>query len=229
MIDLRPFDSLGTAEHGWLSARHHFSFADYLDRARMGLGKLRVWNDDRIKAGTGFPPHPHRDMEIITFVRSGAITHEDNLGNRGRTEAGQVQVMSAGTGIMHAEWNEETVDTEIFQIWILPAVRGVEPRWETRPFPREPGVLEVMAAGTSPTADRPVLFQDAGVLAGTLSEGQTVTHRLDRPNAYLVPAKGAVTVNGLRLDARAGAAITGEERLEIVAESDAELVLVETA
>ena len=120
MIERRPFQSLGAANHGWLDAKHHFSFADYHDPARMGWGALRVWNDDAIAAGTGFPPHPHADMEIITYVREGAITHQDSLGNKGRTEAGDVQVMSAGTGIRHSEYNQEAVATKIFQIWIIP-------------------------------------------------------------------------------------------------------------
>ena len=107
MIEVRPFAALGHANHGWLDATHHFSFAAYHDPARMGWGRIRVWNDDVIAPKSGFPPHPHRDMEIITFVRSGAITHQDSLGNRGRTGAGDVQVMSAGTGITHAEYNLE--------------------------------------------------------------------------------------------------------------------------
>ena len=102
-IERRPFETLGHADHGWLNARHHFSFADYHDPDRMGWGAIRVWNDDEIAANTGFPPHPHRDMEIVTYVRKGAITHQDSLGNKGRTEAGDVQVMSAGTGIRHSE------------------------------------------------------------------------------------------------------------------------------
>lgn len=120
MIELRPFDSLGGANHGWLDAKHHFSFADYHDPARVNWGNLRVWNDDTIAPQTGFPPHSHRDMEIITYVREGAITHEDSLGNKGRTEAGDVQVMSAGTGVRHSEYNREDVTTKIFQIWIIP-------------------------------------------------------------------------------------------------------------
>ena len=137
MIDHRPFGTLGAANHGWLDARHHFSFAGYHDPERTQWGSLRVWNDDTIAPKSGFPPHPHRDMEIITYVRKGAITHEDNLGNRGRTEAGDVQVMSAGTGIRHAEYNREDSETQIFQIWILPSATGLEPTWGTRPFPKD--------------------------------------------------------------------------------------------
>ena len=116
MIEKREFKSLGHADHGWLNARHHFSFANYYDPARMGWGAIRVWNDDEIAANSGFPPHPHRDMEIITYVRSGAITHQDSMGNQGRTGAGDVQVMSAGTGVRHAEYNLESEQTTLFQI-----------------------------------------------------------------------------------------------------------------
>ena len=136
MLELRPFKDLGGANHGWLNARHHFSFASYYDPARLGFGPLLVWNDDEIKSQTGFPPHPHKDMEIITYVRTGAITHKDSLGNEGRTGAGDVQVMSAGTGIRHAEYNLESETTTLFQIWIEPAETGGEPRWGQQPFPK---------------------------------------------------------------------------------------------
>ena len=126
MIERRPFENLGGAGYDWLKTKHHFSFADYFDPQRMGWGALRVWNDDEIAPGTGFPPHPHADMEIITYVRQGAITHQDSLGNKGRTEAGDVQVMSAGTGIRHSEYNFEPETTKIFQIWIQPTSRGRE-------------------------------------------------------------------------------------------------------
>ena len=126
MIEKRPFDALGSADHGWLKAKHHFSFARYYDPERLRHGSLRVWNDDEIAPNTGFPSHPHSDMEIITYVRQGAITHEDSLGHKGRTEAGDVQVMSAGSGIRHAEYNRESVPTRIFQIWIEPEKQGGE-------------------------------------------------------------------------------------------------------
>src|SRR3954454_11865773 len=136
MIDIRPFASLGHADHGWLNARHHFSFADYHDPRRMSWGAIRVWNDDEIAARSGFPPHPHADMEIITYVRTGAITHQDSLGNQGRTGAGDVQVMSAGSGTRHAEFNVEPHATTLFQIWIEPKSRGGAPSWGAKPFPR---------------------------------------------------------------------------------------------
>lgn len=120
MIEVRSFDSLGAFQTDWLNAKHHFSFGHYHDPKRMGWGALRVWNDDEIQPKTGFPPHPHAEMEIITYVRDGAITHEDSLGNKGRTVAGDVQVMSAGSGIRHAEYNMEDELTRIFQIWIMP-------------------------------------------------------------------------------------------------------------
>jgi len=154
MIELRPFASLGGENHGWLDAKHHFSFAGYHDPARMNWGNLRVWNDDTIAPRTGFPPHPHRDMEIITYVREGAITHEDSLGNKGRTEAGDVQVMSAGTGIRHSEYNMEDVTTRIFQIWIMPTRSGEAPGWGARPFPKgeRTGQFVALASGYEATA-----------------------------------------------------------------------------
>jgi quercetin 2,3-dioxygenase len=149
MIELRPFAKLGGENHGWLDAKHHFSFANYHDPARMHWGNLRVWNDDTIAPGTGFPAHPHRDMEIVTYVRSGAITHRDSLGNEGRTGAGDVQVMSAGTGIRHSEWNAEDVPTTLFQIWIVPTRSGEAPGWGARPFPKgdRSGKFVVLASG----------------------------------------------------------------------------------
>jgi len=134
VIERRSFTSLGAFRNEWLNAKHHFSFGHYHDSSRMGVGRLRVWNDDEIAPGTGFDPHPHREMEIVTYIREGAITHKDSLGNTGRTEAGDVQVMHAGTGIVHAEYNLEKTATRLFQIWILPDRHGVQPGWATRPF-----------------------------------------------------------------------------------------------
>jgi redox-sensitive bicupin YhaK (pirin superfamily) len=132
MIERRPFNQLGGEDHGWLKAKHHFSFAGYGDATRMGWGSLRVWNDDEMAPNTGFPPHPNANMEIITHVREGAVTHKDSLGKEGRTEAGDVQVMSAGTGIRHAEYNLEQQTTRIFQIWVTPNSNGGSPA----PFPK---------------------------------------------------------------------------------------------
>jgi hypothetical protein len=234
MIELRPFASLGHADHGWLDARHHFSFASYRDPARMNWGRLRVWNDDAIAPGTGFDPHGHRDMEIVTFVREGAITHRDNLGNEGRTEAGDVQIMSAGTGIVHAEYNLEQVTTRIFQIWIVPDRTGGAPRWGSRVFPKggRAAGFEILASGRPADAGGEALpiNADAAVLAATLAPGQVLRHALAPGRiAYLVPASGAVTINGHAASTRDGVAIRDETALEIAATAATELVMVEAA
>ena len=231
MIEVRPFASLGHADHGWLNAVHHFSFAEYHDPARMGWGALRVWNDDTIAAQSGFPPHPHRDMEIITFVRSGAITHQDNLGNKGRTGSGDVQVMSAGTGITHGEFNLEDEPTALFQIWIETDRQGDAPRWGQREFPRgtRAGRWEVVAS-SSPEADNALLIRaDAKVLAATLKAGETIALSLDPDrHQYLVAVGGEIDANGQRAAPRDGVAITGEALLTVTALADTELVLVDS-
>jgi redox-sensitive bicupin YhaK (pirin superfamily) len=229
MLELRPFDRLGTFRNDWLNAHYHFSFADYFDPQRMGVGKLRVWNDDTIEPHTGFPPHGHRDMEIVTYIREGAITHEDSLGNVGRTEAGQVQVMSAGTGIRHAEYNREDGPTTLFQIWILPRAQGLAPRWETRDFPRTHGRLEVLASGFAEDAGALAIHQDARVLGATLDAGDRVVHQLGTHAAYLVAAKGRLVVNGVALGPRDGLIAVDEGELAIDALEEAEVVIVETA
>lgn len=232
MIERRPFSRLGGADHGWLKARHHFSFAGYHDPARMGWGPIRVWNDDEIAPDSGFPPHPHADMEIITYVRQGAITHQDNLGNQGRTVAGDVQVMSAGTGIRHAEYNLEPETTRIFQIWIEPTSRGGAPRWGARPFPKgdRAGRFVTLASGVAGDDDALEIRTDARVAGATLKAGESAEYRLGKDRrAYLVPAAGAVEVNGVRLDARDGAAVKDEEVLKVTALEDAEVVLVDAA
>lgn len=232
MIERRSFNSLGGANHGWLDAKHHFSFASYHDTGRMGWGALRVWNDDAIAANTGFPPHSHADMEIITYVRDGAITHEDNLGNIGRTEGGDVQVMSAGSGIQHAEYNREKETTRIFQIWIIPDSRGGAPTWGSKPFPKgeRSGRFVILASGIAGDDDALPIRADARVLGLTLAAGQSEDYAFgDNRYGYLVPARGAVEVNGVRIDARDGLAIRNEANLRIVALEDAEVVLVDTA
>ncbi len=232
MIELRPFAELGGANHGWLDTRHHFSFAQYHDPERMGWGALRVWNDDEIAPGTGFAPHPHADMEIITYVREGAITHEDNLGNRGRTEAGEVQVMSAGTGIRHSEYNFETGTTKIFQIWILPHEHGQKPRWGTKPFPtrdRAKGFVALASGFAEDQGALPIGAQ-ARLIAASLGKGEEAVYPLaPGRRAYLVPALGAVEVNGMRIGERDGAAIEEEPLLRLTALEEAEIVLVEVS
>ena len=232
MIESRPFITLGHADHGWLEARHHFSFADYHDPKRMGWGALRVWNDDEIAPRSGFPAHPHRDMEIITYVRAGAITHKDSLGNGGRTEAGDVQVMSAGTGLRHSEYNLEDEAARLFQLWILPDETGGAPSWGAKPFPRHERAnrFVALASGLDGDGDALRIRAAARVLGATLAAGTAAVYPLAASrHAYLVVAKGAVTINGVRLGERDGAAIVGESELRVTAIDDAETLLVDTA
>ena len=232
MITVTPLKDLGHFKNDWLEARYHFSFADYRDPARMGWGTLRVWNDDAIQPGGLFPPHPHRDMEIITYIRRGAITHEDNLGNRGVTKAGNVQVMSAGTGIQHSEANLEDGVTTMFQIWIVPAEKNFLPRWETREFPDSTGAgkLYTLASGRAKNDGGLPIHQDAAVLGATLKAGEEASHGLPGGRrAYLVPARGEIEVNGIAAPERAGIRVAGEETITIKAVTDTEIVLVDIA
>lgn len=232
MIELRPHHELGGANHGWLDTRHHFSFADYYDRERMHWGRLRVWNDDTIAPHSGFPSHPHRDMEIITYVRKGAITHEDNLGNRGRTVAGDVQVMSAGTGIVHSELNEEDEVTQIFQIWIMPTTSGLPPSWGSKPFPKgaRSGAFVTLASGLPDDTEALPIRTDARLVAATLEAGQSAEYRIaPGRKAYLVPASGRIDVNGVKAAAGDGVAISDELLLRVSAQEDSEIVLVDVA
>jgi redox-sensitive bicupin YhaK (pirin superfamily) len=232
MIEVREFKGLGGFRNEWLNARHHFSFGGYRDASRMGFGHLRVWNDDEIAPGTGFDPHPHRDMEIVTYVREGAITHQDNLGNEGRTEAGDVQVMHAGTGIIHAEFNREDMPTRLFQIWIEPDERGVKPGWSARAFPKAGSGLSVFASGRPEdvAGGALALHADAAVLAGTLGAGETTTLAVAKGRkVYLVPVTGTVTINGVTANARDGVAISNENEITIVAREAVELVAVDVA
>lgn len=231
MIELRKFSALGHADHGWLKAAHHFSFAGYHDPSRMGWGALRVWNDDEIASGGGFPSHPHRDMEIITYVREGAITHRDSLGNEGRTEAGQVQVMSAGTGIVHSEANLEPVRTTLFQIWIHPDRRGHAPSWGTRPFPVEARAnrLVTLASGVEGDVDALGINATARVRAATVIAGESLTWSLPTGwLGYLVLASGEIGLDDVILQARDGAAVSGTSEVTIRAVQDSEIVIVET-
>lgn len=233
MIELRPFETLGAANHGWLDTHHHFSFANYHDPARVHWGALRVWNDDRITAGAGFPTHPHTDMEIITYVRTGAITHRDSMGNEGRTEAGDVQVMSAGDGVRHSEYNLESTDTTLFQIWIIPDTRGGEPSWGARQFPKEGrnGAFVPLASGVSNDNDALKIRADARVLGATIKAGESVTYTpqsADR-HLYLVPATGMVRIGEVEARERDGVAITALESVTITALQDSEVVLVDAA
>ena len=232
MLEHRPFASLGRFRNEWLDANYHFSFSNYFDPKRTQWGALRVWNDDMIKAGTGFSPHSHADMEIITYVRTGAITHQDSLGNLGRTEAGDVQVMSAGTGITHAEYNREDEATTLFQIWIQPKSRGAQPSWGAAKFPKgdRAGRLVTLASGYEDDQAQGALpiRQDARLLAATLRPGETIAHALSGPRrAYAVLARGELDLNGVRLQARDGLALADVDQLNATAATESELLIVE--
>ncbi|MCW8160503.1 pirin family protein [Stutzerimonas stutzeri] len=231
MIERRPHAELGHARHGWLNARHHFSFAEYHDAQRMRWGRLRVWNDDSIAPHSGFEPHGHRDMEIITYVRQGAITHEDSLGNRGRTVAGDVQVMSAGSGIVHSEYNLEDEETRIFQIWIHPQQTGLPPTWGTRRFPsgERAGAFVTLASGLPGDDEALPIRAEARLAAATLEQGQSADYQIaEGRRVYLVPASGQIEVNGVTASAGDGVAVRDEARLTVRALENSEVVLVES-
>ncbi|HEY8572839.1 pirin family protein [Phenylobacterium sp.] len=229
MLDLRPYEELGSERLSWLTQKLHFSVGSYFNPERMGWSSLRVWNDDEIAPGAGFPLHGHMDMEIVTFVQQGAITHADDLGHSGRIEAGDVQVMSAGSGIRHSEYNLEFEPTRIFQIWITPAARGGRPSWDTRPFPRSgrEGRFAVLASGFNDPEALPI-NAPARVAAATLRKGQDAEYALaNSRRGYLVPLKGRIEVNGLAVGERDGLAISEEDLLRVRAADDAEVVLVD--
>ncbi|MEP7349178.1 MAG: pirin family protein [Sphingorhabdus sp.] len=229
-IEARPFNTLGNANHGWLNANHHFSFANYYDPSRMHWGAIRVWNDDEIAAQSGFPPHAHDNMEIITYVREGAITHKDSMGNVGRTEAGDVQVMSAGTGVTHSEYNLEDGPCRLFQIWIMPREHGVAPGWDQRQFPKadRSSAFNVLASGYGDDGALSI-NADARVLGATVGAGESVRYDLaDGHFGYLVAATGRIRVDGIEYAARDGIAISGGGTLDIQAIEDAELVMVDS-
>lgn len=232
MLQVRSSSTLDGGDYGWLRARHHFVVSQDGNPANAALGPLVVWNDDEIAPGTGFGAHPHADMEIISYVREGAITHQDSLGNVGRTEAGDVQAMSAGTGIRHSERNLDADPLRLFQIWLLPRVKGGTPAWGTRRFPKadRANQLVVLASGWPDDRDALPIRTDARVLGATLLARARVERDLGGlRHAYVAPARGVVEVNGQRLAVGDGLAAIDERRLELVAREDAEVVLVEAA
>ena len=232
MLTIRKSQDRGYADHGWLKSFHSFSFASYYDPEFMGWGNLRVINEDRIAPGTGFGTHGHRDMEIITYVRQGAITHKDNLGNHGRTEAGDVQVMSAGTGIAHSEYNLEDTTTKIFQIWIQPNQSGLPPSWGAKPFPKgeRAGTFVTLASGFAEDQDALSIRTNARMAAATLQAGQSTEYPIGASRkAYLVAASGSIEVNGVSAQARDGVAVSDVEVIRVTAIEDSEIILVDVA
>jgi quercetin 2,3-dioxygenase len=232
MITIRRAGERGHFDHGWLNTYHTFSFADYYDAAHMGFGTLRVINEDVVAPGRGFGTHAHRDMEIITYVLDGALEHKDSMGNGSVIRPGDVQRMSAGTGVTHSEFNHSKTEVvHLLQIWILPERTGVPPSYEQRAIPREElqGRLRVIAAPAA--ADGAVkVHQDVQLYAAVLDPGRQVTHAMQPGRrAWLQVARGSVTLNGQPLQQSDGAAVTDPASLDIVAAGNAEVLLFDLA
>lgn len=230
MIKIYPYEELGGMNISWLNTKYHFSFYKYYDPDRIGFGKLKVINDDIVKAHSGFDTHPHRDMEIITYVRSGAITHKDSEGNEGRTEAGDVQVMSAGSGIYHSEHNLEDDDTTLYQIWIEPNVKGVQPSWDTAKFPKECGGdhIPLLVSGREEDSDKNVLHinQDASIYGGRLSEGTTISHPI-KNQIYILLSEGEAEIDGSKMKKGDGCEVINQDSVSIKALSEIEVVIID--
>lgn len=230
MLNIYPSETLGYADHGWLKARHHFSFADYHNPDRMEFGALRVINDDTIQAGRGFDMHPHKDMEIITFVRSGAITHRDSRGNEGRTEAGNVQVMSAGKGIYHSEFNLESTATTLFQIWIYPKEKHIEPRWDSAVFEKktEGKTLPLLVSGRAEDQGKGALYihQEASIYGGTLEKNQEIIQPI-KDQAYILISEGEIELDGLKLKKGDGAEVIDQKEIKLRALTEAQILMID--
>lgn len=226
MINVRLSNERGHAKHGWLDSRHTFSFAEYYDPKFMGFSDLRVINDDWVDGGAGFGAHPHKDMEIITYVLDGSIAHKDTMNNVSQLKSGEVQVMSAGTGVFHSEFNASQTDRLNFlQIWVLPNETGAEPRYAQKDFSAAKGVTLVVSpdgrAGSLP------IRQDANVYQVKLEQEKAVFHPGEGRVYYVQVARGEMTLNDTRLSSGDGAYVTGEEVLEIEAENSVEALLFE--
>lgn len=232
MFQLRPQQTLESADLGWLKARHHVAVTPEGDPEHGPLGALVVWNDDEVAPGAGFGRHGHKDMEIVTYVRHGAVSHQDSTGNHGQTHAGDVQVMSAGSGIFHAEHNDGPEPLKVFQIWLRPRTKGGEPRWDQRAFPKadKAGRLVTLASGQPEDTGALPIRALARVHGAILPAGTRLEHALGGYRfAYLAPSKGSIRVNGHLVQTGDGIAAVDETTLDLVAETDAEIVLVEAA
>jgi len=231
MLQVRSSPTLDGGDFGWLKAKHHFAVTPGGNPANRPLGALVVWNDDEIAPGTGFGLHGHADMEIISYVREGTVTHRDSIGNIGHTAAGDVQVISAGTGIRHSEQNLGAEPLQLFQIWLRPRASGGEPQWGTRRFPKvdRANQFVVLASGLPGDSDALPIRADARVLGAMLLAGARLEYELGGlRHAYVAPARGVVAVNGHRLAVGDGIAAIDEPRLTILAQEDTELILVAT-
>lgn len=233
MLAHRRWESLDKADNGWLRAKYHFQVGPTGNPEHAALGPLMVWNDDEIAVDGGFPFHGHRDVEIITYVRQGVLGHRDTLGSEGTIRAGDVQVMSAGTGIRHAEFNKGDVPLKLFQIWLRPRAMGGKPHWDTKAFPKaasRDGRFAVLASGYYASDEGALpIGADARLLGATLKSGDTLRHTLGPSrSAYLVVASGQIAINGEPMGPLDGVAMTDVATAEITAFQDAELVMVET-
>jgi redox-sensitive bicupin YhaK (pirin superfamily) len=233
MIEVRHRNERGHARNSWLDTWHTFSFDTYHDPRYMGFRSLRVINEDRVAPGWGFPKHPHRDMEIITYVLEGSLQHKDSMGNGSLIRPGEVQRMSAGTGVTHSEYNNSMRDElHLLQIWILPETSGLAPSYEQKEFSRDEmrGTLRLIAA-REPSESAVKVHQDARLYTSIVDSGRSVRHELAPGRyAWLQMAHGAATLNGLELQAGDGAAISEETGLEIVGQKDnSELLLFDLA
>lgn len=229
MITIRPANARGVANFGWLDSRHTFSFGEYYDPNHMGFADLRVINEDKVSPGKGFGTHGHRDMEIISYVLDGALEHKDNIGNGSVIRPGDVQRMSAGTGIMHSEYNSSSTDPVHFlQIWLLPEQKGIEPGYEQKTFTPEEKHGTLRLVGSRDGRDGSVtIHQDVNLYATSLHEGETVNHQLaDGRVAWVQVARGSVQLNDQSLTAGDGAAIAQLEQIALQGTSnDAEVLL----
>ncbi|MBW4492904.1 MAG: pirin family protein [Oscillatoria princeps RMCB-10] len=232
MITVRKAEERGHANHGWLNSYHTFSFANYYDPAHMGFRDLRVINEDWVQAGMGFGTHPHRDMEIISYVLDGALEHKDSLGNGSIIRPGDVQRMSAGTGITHSEYNPSPSEpVHLLQIWILPAEKGLQPSYEQKMYSPEEkrGVFRLIASRDGRDGSVTV-HQDMDLYATVLSAGERAVREI-RPHrhAWVQVARGEIALNGAVLKAGDGAAISEENRLAVEAKDTAEVLLFDLA
>jgi hypothetical protein len=232
MITKRPASARGHFNHGWLDTFHTFSFADYHDPAAMGFRSLRVINEDRVAPAAGFGMHPHRDMEIVTYVLDGALAHQDSTGSQGTIRRGVVQRMSAGTGITHSEFNASKTDpVHLLQIWIMPDRRGATPRYEDRVFPEADRHNRLRQIVSPDGADGSLdIHQDARIFSGLLDAGQRIAQPLaPGRHAWVQLAAGKVSVNGVTLEAGDGAAISDETSVDITAAAPAEVLVFDLA